>query len=117
MHLLRKAAEHLTFPLSYPDPDGEFFGYDQWGLFYGDPYGYGPGIRTLVNAVTMNATAIVALKAGQQVGKKSLSVGAYRRYVGDEWSDFLEQVYTTCKAQWQYQLPERARSPTPPRIM
>src|SRR5579863_4698726 len=79
MHILRKTAEHLTFSLSYPDPDGEFFGYEQWGTFYGDPYGFGPGTRTLVNAVTMNATATVALKAGQPVGTKSLSVVAYRQ--------------------------------------
>ena len=30
--ILHCDAGHLTFPLAYPHPDGEFYGYVRWGI-------------------------------------------------------------------------------------
>jgi len=103
--ILRQKAHNLIFPLAYPDTDGAFFGYERWGTFYGGS-AFGPGIRVIVNMVTLVATTTVALKAHQHVGTKSQSIQLYREHIGDQWAGFLEDVYTTFKTEWQYRLPE-----------
>jgi len=103
--LLRGKEPNLIYPLGYPDSDGEFFGYEQWGTFYGGS-SFGPGIRILVNSITMIATALLGLKAQRQVGTKSQSVCDYKKFIDDEWADYLVDVYETCKTTWRYKLPE-----------
>ena len=103
--LLRRKEPGLTYPLGYPDPEGEFYGYERWGSFYGGG-SFGPGIRILVNSVTMIATALLGLKAHQQVGTKSRSIYDYKKYVHDDWTSYLINLYETCKTEWRYKLPE-----------
>ena len=103
--LLRRQEPHLIYPLDYPDPEGEFYGYERWGSFYGGS-DFGPGVRILVNSMTMIATALLGLKAQRQVGTKSQSVQDYKKYIGDEWTAYLINLYETCKTEWRYRIPE-----------
>jgi predicted nucleotidyltransferase len=100
----RPDLDELTFPLDYPQPGGEFFGYDGWRLDYQHPR----GTKMLVVIVSRIATALVALRAGQYAGSKHESAQLYRTLIGDEWSDLVEQVYECCKRRWGYRVPRGA---------
>jgi hypothetical protein len=94
----------LTFPLDYPDPGGEFFGYDGWPL----DNRHRRGMKMLVVIVSRIATALVALHAGQYAGNKQESAQLYRTFVNDEWAELVEQVYEYCKIRWGYRVPRDA---------
>jgi len=97
----------LTYPLDYPDPHGEFYGYDH----NTKPHPDGTmtrGTRGLVTGAGWYATAMIALGTGQYVLRKRDVPGCYRQYVGDEWTPFLDTVFTRCRDEWRYQLPEQA---------
>ncbi len=78
-------AQCLVFPLGYPDPTGMFYGYDAKDSR--------TETKGLVSSVCRAATAIVALKSGRYVGKKSDSIKSYKDYVNDDWTGFLEEMY------------------------
>lgn len=105
--LLRQRAEGIVAPLAYPDPDGEFFGYETWGIRRGDET-FVPGLRTLVTAATMMATTLLALEAGEHTPSKRASVEFYERLIADEWASYLRAVYDLCKTTCQYQIPSEA---------
>ena len=70
-----RSAESLTFPLSYPDATGEFYGYDQPFL---PPKGEAqPNIKGLVSSVCWAASILVAWQAEKTVISKSESVKQY----------------------------------------
>ncbi len=97
----------LTYPLDYPDPHGEFYGYDH----NTKPQPDGTmtrGTRGLVTGAGWYATAMIALGTGQYVLRKRDVPDCYRQYVGDEWAPFLDTLYARCRDEWRYQLPERA---------
>ena len=93
-------ADSLVFPLDYPDPAGVFYGYDakDWGT----------ETKGLVSSVCRAATAIVALKGGRYVGKKSDSIKSYKDCINDEWTGFLEEMYEEGRERWGYRIPEDA---------
>jgi Nucleotidyltransferase domain len=94
----------LAVPLTYPDPEGEFFGYERNGM--PAPGGWnGPGTKKLINAVSMAAGALVAIQCGQAVMRRSDCVAMYRSQVGDVWSDFVEQVCAFRTPETGYAMP------------
>ena len=96
--------EQLTFPLSYPDPAGEFYGYDQ---LYLPPTSIARhNIKGLVSAACWAATILVGWYAGQMVPTKRASVPLYSEFVHDEWVSFLTELYEWGSRQWQYLVPE-----------
>ena len=109
LYVLRQRDEGLVYPLNYPDPTGEYYGYERWGTYLGERT-FGPGVRSLVTSVTLMASCCVMLQAGQPVASKQESVLAYETYVGDEWTEFVGQVYAQCKQDWHYQLPRTAKA-------
>ena len=109
LYVLRQRDEGLVYPLKYPDPEGEFYGYERWGTYLGER-NFGPGVRSLVTSVTLIASCLVMLQASQPVASKRESVLAYQRYVGDDWTEFVQQAYTLGKETWHYQLPERPKA-------
>lgn len=109
LYVLRQRDDRLVYPLSYPDPTGEYYGYERWGTYLGEQT-FGPGVRSLVTSVTLMASCLVMLQAGQRVASKRESVLAYQKYVGDRWTEFVQRVYAHCKEVWHYQLPESARA-------
>ncbi len=70
----------LTYPLDYPDPHGEFYGYD-----HKKPQPdrtMTRGTRGLVTGAGWYATAMIALETGQYVLRKRDAPDFYRRRVG-----------------------------------
>lgn len=100
----RKVAGAMTFPLQHIDPDGEFFGYDQWNV-PGDDGLDQKSTKLLVASVGWTATAIVALRAGGYVRDKAACVDLYREHVNDEWTELVTDVHDLCRTRWHYQIP------------
>lgn len=100
----RNLGGSVTVPLDYPDPDGMFYGYDQWKVrtAYGKQQA---GTKLLVALVGRIASALIAHHAGQYVGSKQECVEKYRMYINDEWTTLVEQVYEHCRNRWGYCIP------------
>src|SRR5262249_16791240 len=80
---------NLALPLCYPDPNGEFFGYDRVCIPAWYPVGTTHGFKELIAAVTRISTCLIAARTGHVVVGKAASVANYRELIGDEWSAFL----------------------------
>jgi hypothetical protein len=93
----------LAYPLRHLDPDGEFYGFDEWPV--PDQDGGDSSTKLLVSTVCWTATALVALRAGVYVGDKTAAVGLYRRHVADEWTDLVTDVHEWCRNRWRYRVP------------
>lgn len=94
----------VTIPFDYPDPEGEFFGYDARPVRREDS-SRAPGTRNLIRVAGWMATARLAREAGVVVPRKKDCHLLYRRHIGDEWSDLLEQIYYRCRGAWGYLVP------------
>lgn len=95
----------VTYPLTYPDQDGEFYGYDRRKLRLAD----GSEVnctRDLIRLVGWSATAILAFKAGQYVARKSDCQRLYTDYIADRWTALLYDTYTLCRGRWNYLIPD-----------
>jgi len=102
---MRGSQAPLRRPLTYPDADGEFFGYERDGLR--GLHGWsGSGTKALLGGLTLAATTLVAIQAGVGVASRRESVLAYSALVGGEWSAFLLEVYARCRGEWGYLIPE-----------
>jgi hypothetical protein len=100
-----RGTDLLRFPLTYPDTDGEFFGYDRQ-----DDAPQGGDTRStkaLVATVCWIATMLVGFQTGLMIGTKAESVRAYREMIGGPWADFVERMYAQGKEEWRYRVPER----------
>lgn len=95
----------VTYPLVYPDQDGEFFGYDQRKLRLADGLEVNC-TRDLIRLVGWSATAILAFKAGQYVARKSDCQRLYTDYIADRWTAVLYDTYTLCRGRWNYLIPD-----------
>jgi len=102
---VRKLDEPMVFPLNYPNPSGEFYGYDQREMRSMDSY-QGKGTKDLVGVIYGAAIAMVAKKTKGYVPSKSEAFRLYREFVNDEWTDFVTEVWDTCRMQWEYRIPE-----------
>jgi hypothetical protein len=97
--------EGLPLPLCYPDPDGEFFGYDRKRVDAWYPPEVTQGTKELVATVCWTTTALLSLQRGRFVGTKAEAVRQYAEAVGGEWAPFIEGLYTLCKGRWRYTVP------------
>ncbi len=100
----------LAPPLTYPDPDGEFYGYDAVPARPAAPR----GTRRLVSSATWIATLILAVETGRLAGQKSQSIRLCKEYLPDgRRTRLAAAIFDTCKGEWGYALPtgaeERAR--------
>jgi hypothetical protein len=92
-----------TAALTYPDPGGEFYGYD----FRDERYGGVPGTRLLIDGLTWGATAVLAIQTGLLAGTKRDAIRLHREHVNDEWSALLVELYERSKLRWWYGIPQR----------
>lgn len=99
-----RQVEKVALPLSYPQPAGEFYGYDQQQLPPGNAKQH--NIKKLVTSVCWMATVLIAWHAGKTVTGKRESVQLYRTHVHDEWAPFVEEVYERGHDQWHYLVPQ-----------
>ena len=102
---IRRHQKISTFPLSYPNPEGEFYGYDHTKQ---SPFGMTEIHTTQVwtALVCFAATGIICLKAGKYVWKKRDCALEYKTYINDEWTEFIEEVCEACFNQWKYRIPD-----------
>jgi hypothetical protein len=94
----------VRYPLGYPQPDQEFFGYDQRMMQLPD----GAQVRCtrdLVRVTGWAATALIALKTGTYVVRKRDCHLRYHELIGDEWSNLLREIYERCNGNWHYRIP------------
>jgi predicted nucleotidyltransferase len=97
----------LTFPLDYPDPAGEFYGYDRRPMR--DTVGSTlSSTKDLVVTIGLIATAIIALQAGRYVGNKRDGLRLYQTEIGDAWTALVTAISARCRDRWSYRVPERA---------
>ena len=101
---VRGNREVLTFPLEYPDPVDEFYGYAYRPIRASDGAIH-CGTKDLVLSVLCPATALIALEASQYVLTKRKCLTQYRCWINDEWTDLVEAVYEQCRNQWNYLIP------------
>ncbi|HET7036053.1 MAG TPA: nucleotidyltransferase domain-containing protein [Thermomicrobiaceae bacterium] len=103
MSQVLRGVERLDYPLNYPDPAGEFYGYDHDPQPPLDPAAR--DIRALVATVCWIASLSAGLHAGHKVPSKSRAAAAYAEHVGDAWTDFVTAVYRRGKERWGYLVP------------
>jgi len=87
----------IRYPLDYPDPAGEFYGYDVGG-----------DTKQFVGAIGWAATGLLVLDAGQYVARKSAWLDLYRQHIADEWLPTLAAIYGRCRVDWAYAIPADA---------
>jgi hypothetical protein len=97
----------LIWPLEYPDPASEFYGYERYGFFNGDdaPEMYTPGARTILNCATMIATVRMT-SAGLRVPSKRRCVAMFAEFTPGATADWLARLYDACKLSWRYRIPD-----------
>ncbi len=103
VHLCNRSP-FIHYPLTYPDPQAEFYGYDARMLRLPD----GQEVhctRDLIRLVGWSATAIIAFKAGRYVARKSECYKMYRACFDDEWGELLQDIYESCRGKWNYLIP------------
>jgi predicted nucleotidyltransferase len=101
----RHPAEVLTFPLDYPDAEGEFYGYDRTEMRPVEGVS-SFGIKDMIVSAGLIATAIIARKAGQYVAGKSDCAPLYRAHVNDAWAGFVEEITASGRNAWGYLVPD-----------
>ena len=109
-------SDSVTYPVTYPDPNGTFYGYDiMRKLLYDTAVLYYPpdkandvyyATRELVECACRMASALLVFKTGTFVGMKRASVEAYNKEIHDESSPFLTAMFEKGKMQWMYGLPK-----------
>lgn len=92
------------YPLEYPDPADEFFGYTGATVRTRDGRVHA-GTHGLVNLITGAATMRVAMEKGVVVPSKGVCAALYREHVGDVWSELVEEAYEWCRNRWEYLIP------------
>jgi len=98
--------DSITPPLEYPDPDGEFYGYDRATIAEWYPPGTTQSTKELVAIVGSAATALVALEGGAYVPSKGKCAALYAERVGDEWTSLVHQAHAFCRERLHYRIPE-----------
>ncbi len=96
----------IRYPLTYPDPQDEFYGYTTRLLRL--PNGQEvPCTRDLIRLVGWSATAILAFQAGEYVPSKSECHKLYSACFSDEWGQLLQDIYELCRGKWNYLIPKQ----------
>jgi hypothetical protein len=93
----------LIFPLDYPDPEGDFYGYDDTS---GPDWAKIQGTKNLVHMLGFAATCLIAIQARRIVTRKSDWLKIYKETINDQWTPLLENIYLQCKELWLYCIPE-----------
>jgi predicted nucleotidyltransferase len=108
-HLFARVRPHLQrliVPLTYPDSEGQFYGYDRRQLKTADGTIH-PGIKDLALIVYGAAYSLTLLEANRYAGtgRKSEIALHYREQIGDQWTPLIEAIDQQCRKQWAYLIP------------
>jgi hypothetical protein len=100
-----RESECVTFPVTYPDPIGEFLGYNKPAMPPGNQQVN--NIKAMVSTASWIASILVSLQTGRTVASKAEAVTLFRTQVGDEWSRYVEELYRFGRQQLGYLVPGR----------
>lgn len=103
-HELR-GLERVPVPLEYPDPGGEFFGYDTNRHAFWYPPGTTRGLRMLVNTACQIASALLPPDAAEHAMTKAQTVALFRQH-GGAWGEYVESLHAHAKLRWGYLVPD-----------
>ncbi|MBK34293.1 MAG: hypothetical protein CME26_02035 [Gemmatimonadetes bacterium] len=81
--------------LGFPDENSSFYGYVVEGK-----------LEHLVYVVGLIASTRIAQAAGEYVSHKGMVPELYRKYVGDRFSDFVNQIFLWCRSRWENRIPD-----------
>ena len=95
----------IRYPLTYPDPQGEFYGYDARTLRLLNKQEV-RCTRDLIRLVGWSATAMIAFKSGRYVARKSECHKMYQACFDNEWGELLQDIYELCRGEWNYLIPD-----------
>lgn len=98
--------ELAIYPLAYPDPEGQFFGYEEVRIPELYPPGVDVGTRELVVTLGRAAAAVVAARGAGYVPTRDECLRLYHDCVGDPWASFLYEVHEKCRERWAYRVPD-----------
>lgn len=101
---IRGTTEQLATPVSTPDSGGEFFGYEKFGNWRGSD-SFSPGTRLLINLTSLGATASLAFLRGERAGSKWQAIQKYQQFIGEDWGNWLEELYRLAKVELGYEIP------------
>ncbi len=101
MALRLRKQEMVIYPLRYPDPGGEFYGYDVAGK-----------MQHFVVTIGWAATCAIVLSTRQYVAKKRDWLALYQQHINDEWVAWLTAVWEGCRNRWAYAIPTDDRQRT-----
>jgi predicted nucleotidyltransferase len=104
----RVEIEEIRPSVGYPDPTGEFFGYDRATIGPWYPPGTTRSTKELVAIVGSVATTLVALRGGAYVPTKGKCARLYADHVGDEWTQLVNEVHAFCRGRLRYGVPKTA---------
>jgi len=94
--------------LTYPDASDYYYGY----LSHAASTHKFVESKPILSLIGWICTALVAIKTGHMIGKKSDVKEAYRLKVNDQWAPFVEQAYQLIRNSLEYKLPENIEDRT-----
>ena len=94
----------LTYPLEYPDPNEKYFGYTQ--SIQNNDGTEKTNTKELINCVGKAALGIVTVQGHVHVKNKTDCIVQYKKHIGDEWGDLLEDIFKKCRNTWKYRVPD-----------
>jgi hypothetical protein len=96
---------YIRYPLGFPNPDAEYFGYNDRLVRLPDGTEQ-LGTKNILRASGWAATALIAWRVGQYVTSKTECLEMYRQHIDDEWTAHIEILHTKCRGEWKYLIPE-----------
>ncbi len=101
-----RGAETIVYPVTAPDVEGEFLGYDVSRGFRAH-HPYRNSLKELAFIIALIAGAAVIRRSGQYVRSKPEAVAAYRELIADEWTHVVEGALQI-RNDWGYKIPDSA---------
>jgi hypothetical protein len=99
-----RGVESLVEPLQYPDPGGEFFGYD--GLIRGRLLAPRPNSRGLTVTISRIVIAHVAVQAGKFCASREEHLRLYRTETEARSMDLIDFMEQHCRKRWHHEIPD-----------
>jgi hypothetical protein len=103
--------ETLSYPLTYPDKDGEFYGYDLMGIqinAYPEDDTI-PGTRALNCHLLFGARVLVRMQIACHFATRREMIERYAEIIEDDWAPILDEALTRCRSEWHYQIPQASK--------
>ena len=95
----------LQVPLTYPEPEDEFYGYTRKRAIPWYPADVTSGTKEWAATICWVATAWLALEHNCFVASRAICIELAKQRLPTPWGDFVKMVYRQCKHEWDYQVP------------